>query len=226
MKYQGILFDLDMTIFDFDAGNRAAVNALMDELDYHSPNRFEEYEAINLACWAALERGELRQSELRYVRFARFFRSYGLPGDSRAAADRFVQLLGAQAILLPHAEEALRAVAARRPVAFLTNGISQVQWSRLRRSSVRDVPVDMIVSEEVGVSKPSPMLFNFALKKLGWNRRETLMVGDSPTSDIAGANAAGIDACWLNPAGKPLPKGVHAEYVIGDIRECVEIAVG
>ena len=60
MKYQGILFDLDMTIFDFDAGNRAAVNALMDELDYHSPNRFEEYEAINLACWAALERGELR----------------------------------------------------------------------------------------------------------------------------------------------------------------------
>ena len=225
MRYKGILIDLDMTLFDFDAGNRIAVNRLLDEVGYHSPDRFDEYEAVNKACWAALERGEMNQAELRYIRFRRFFGQYGIDADPDAAADRFVTLLGQQAILLPHAEEAARRIAAAKPLALLTNGISAVQRGRLARSPLKDVAVDMIVSEEVGFAKPHPGLFNHALKKLGWNRRETLMIGDGVTSDIAGANAAGIDACWLNPAGLPLPKGVHAEYVARDILACADIAL-
>ena len=103
MRSTGILIDLDMTLFDFDAGNRIAVNRLLDEVGYHSPDRFDEYEAVNKACWAALERGEMNQAELRYIRFRRFFGQYGIDADPDAAADRFVTLLGQQAILLPHA---------------------------------------------------------------------------------------------------------------------------
>ena len=225
MRYKGILFDVDMTLFDFDAGNRISVNQLLDEVGYRSPNRFDEYEAVNKACWAALERGEMTQGELRYARFRRFFRQYGIAADPDAAADRFVTLLGQQAILMPRAEETAHRIAAVKPIALLTNGISAVQRNRLARSPMKDIAVDMIVSEEVGVAKPHPGLFNFALKKLGWNRRETLMIGDGATSDIAGANAAAIDACWLNPAGLSLPKGVHAEYIVKDLTDCVEIAL-
>ena len=225
MRYRGILIDLDMTLFDFDAGNRIAVGRLLDEVGYRAPDRFEAYEAVNLACWAALERGEMTQGELRYIRFRRFFAQRGIDADPDVAADRFVALLGEQALLLPHAEEVARRIAAEKPLVLLTNGISAVQRARLARSPLKDVAADMIVSEEAGVAKPHPGLFNLALKKHGWSRREALMIGDSATSDIAGANAAGIDACWLNPAGKPLPRGVHAEYVIRDLRECVEIAM-
>lgn len=225
MRYKGILMDLDMTLFDFDAGNRVAVGTLLDEVGYHAPNRYEEYEEINRACWRALERGEIEQGALRRLRFHRFFERYGIGADADAAADRFVTLLGQQAILLPNAEEAVRRIAAVKPVALLTNGMSQVQWARLARSPFKDIAVDMIVSEDAGYAKPHPGLFNYALKKLGWNRREVLMIGDGATSDIAGANAAGIDACWLNADGKGLPKGVHAEYVAEDILACVPIAL-
>lgn len=226
MRYKGIFIDLDMTLFDFDAGNRIAVDALLDEVGYRSPDRFAEYEAVNRACWAALERGEMTQAELKVLRFRRFFRQYGIAADAEAAADRFVELLGQQAILLPHAEEVARQIAAARPLVLLTNGISRVQRARLARSPLKDVTADMIVSEEVGFAKPHPGLFNFALNKLGWNRREALMIGDGATSDIAGANAAGIDACWLNPRGLPMPRGVHAEYVVRDLRDCVPVALG
>lgn len=225
MRYKGILIDLDMTLFDFDAGNRIAVDRLLDEVGYHSPDRFEEYEEVNRACWAALEKGEMTQGSLRYIRFRRFFERYGIEADPDAAADRFVALLGEQAILMPHAEEVARRIAAEKPLVLLTNGITAVQRARLARSPLKGIAADMIVSEEVGVSKPRPGLFNFALKKHGWHRQETLMIGDGATSDIAGANAAGIDACWLNPGGKPLPGGVHAEYVVRDLRECVDIAL-
>ena len=64
-----------------------------------------------------------------------------------------------------------------------------------------------------------------ALNLLGIAADEALMVGDSINSDIRGANNAGIDVCWFNPKGATLPEGVHAEYIIKDIRECVKIAL-
>ena len=65
-----------------------------------------------------------------------------------------------------------------------------------------------------------------AIEPLGIAPSEALMVGDGINSDIKGANNAGIDACWLNPLGVSLPNGIHAEYIIKDIRECVKIALG
>ena len=47
MRYKVILFDNDDTLMDFQAGNRIAVNRLMDELGYHDPDRYDQYEAVN-----------------------------------------------------------------------------------------------------------------------------------------------------------------------------------
>ena len=225
MRYRAILMDADDTLFDFQTGNRAAVNRMMDELGYHHPERFEQYEVINQACWRALEQGTMTQAQLQTARFVRFFDRYGLAGDPEAAGRRFVQLLGMQAVLLPHAEEVARAIAARRPLAILTNGITAVQKSRLVRSPFRDIVADVVISQEVGAAKPDPAIFEIALRRLGVGARDALMVGDGVNSDIRGANNAGIDACWVNPSGAILPDGVHAEYEIADIRECVPIAL-
>ena len=63
--YKAVLMDADDTIFDFGAGNRRAVDTLMDEIGYHHPDRFDQYQEINHACWAALEKGEMTQAELQ-----------------------------------------------------------------------------------------------------------------------------------------------------------------
>ena len=225
MRYKAILFDVDDTLLDFQTGNRNAVNRLMDELGYRDPDRYAQYEAVNLKCWAELEAGLLTQNQLKLARFVRFFDRYPVTGDPKWAAERFVALLGQQSILLPHALETVRAIAERRPVAIVTNGITSVQRSRLALSPLKDWVTEVVISEEVGLSKPRPGIFQLALDRLGVKPRDALMVGDGINSDIRGANNAGIDACWLNPTGRALPEGVHAEYQISDIRQCVEIAL-
>ena len=60
---------------------------------------------------------------------------------------------------------------------------------------------------------------------MGLDPRDALMIGDGAMSDVLGANRAGVDMCWLNPSGKPLPDGLRAEYEIRDIRECLPIAL-
>lgn len=216
--YRAVLMDADDTLFDFAAGNRRAVNQLMDEIGYHHPDRFDQYQEINHACWAALERGEMTQAELQVARFARFLGRYGVERDAVQTAGRFVEILGQQTILLPHAEEVMRFISARMPVVILTNGITSVQKSRMARSAIRNYIHDLVISQEVGIAKPNPGIFRYALEKLGMGPDEVIMIGDSPTSDILGANNAGIDACWYNPKGKTLPEGVHAKYTITDLR--------
>ena len=225
MRYRGILFDADDTLFDFQTGNRNAVNALMDEIGYRHPDRYDQYEEVNLGCWAELEQGKLTQDALRVERFRRFYDRYGIRRSPERDGERFVELLGMQSILLPHAEEVVRSIAAQKPVWILTNGIARVQNSRLALSPVRDAISGAVISQEAGAAKPNPKLFDHALRQMGVSRGAALMIGDGITSDIRGANNAGIDACWYNPGGKALPRGVHAEYVVGDIRDCVPIAL-
>ena len=225
MRYKAVLFDNDDTLMDFQTGNRNAVNQLMDELGYMDPQRYEQYETVNMECWAALERGEMTQGQLRRERFVRFFSQYPVSGDPDHAAERFVELLGEQSILLPHAEEVVRELSAHLSVFIVTNGITAIQRNRIGRSPLKDLIAGMVISEEAGVSKPQPEVFMMALNLLGITADEALMVGDSINSDIRGANNAGIDVCWFNPKGATLPEGVHAEYIIKDIRECVKIAL-
>ena len=223
MRYSLILMDADDTIFDFQAGNRRAVGMLMDELGLSSPTVFEEYQQINHACWQALERGEMDQETLHVERFRRFLRLKGRTDDPKRVADRFAGLLGQQAIPLPHAEETVERLAREREIVILTNGITPIQKSRMARSPVRNWISRMVISQEVGTSKPDPRIFEIAMGDTP--REKVLMIGDGLQSDVRGANNAGMDVCWFNPLKKPLPNDLHTEYEIHDIRDCLPIAL-
>ena len=73
------------------------------------------------------------------------------------------------------------------------------------------------------MSKPDTRIFEIALN--GVSPKDALMIGDGVQSDILGANRAGVDACWFNPKGKTLPEGVHAEYDVRTLSECLAIAL-
>lgn len=223
MRYKRILMDIDDTLFDFMPGNINAFTALAAELGLSSPTVFDEYQAINHACWEALERGEMDQSQLHVERFRRFLASRNHPADPETVADRFAVLLGRQVIPLPHAEEVVQELSRHRPVTLLTNGITVIQKARLAASPIRHWIDKMIISQEAGVSKPDKAIFDLALE--GLDPSEVLMIGDGVGSDVRGANNAGVDVCWFNPKGKTLPVGVHAEYTISDLRECIAIAL-
>jgi FMN phosphatase YigB (HAD superfamily) len=77
----------------------------------------------------------------------------------------------------------------------------------------------VVISEEVGIAKPDPRIFAPALRAVGVEAGDVLYVGDSVTSDMAAARNAGMDFCWLNPDGAPVPAGQAARFIIADIRE-------
>ena len=223
MRYKMILLDVDDTIFDFQAGNRNAVGELMTELGLSSPTVFDEYQAINHACWEALERGEMTQEVLHVERFRRFLASKGRDDDPKAVADRFAQLLGQQAIPLPGAENLVKTLSERVPVVILTNGITVIQKARMARSTIKQWISRVVISQEVGASKPDPRIFEVALD--GVSPSDALMSGDSPASDVLGANRAGIPVCWFNPKGKALPEHIHADFEARTLEECLAIAL-
>ena len=223
MRYERILMDLDDTVFDFQAGNRRAVAALMAELGLSSPTVFDEYQAINHACWEALERGEMTQEVLHIERFRRFLQAKGRSDNPESVAIRFAQLLGQQAIPIPGAFESMEQIARKLPIVLLTNGITVIQQARMEISGIRRLVHSAVISQQAGVAKPDPAIFALALE--GVDPRRALMIGDGITSDVLGANRAGIDICWYNPHQKELPEGLHAEYTISDIRQCVPIAL-
>ena len=109
----------------------------------------------------------MTQARLQTARFERFFRRYHVEGDAAATGQRFAQLLGQQAILLPGAEAAVRAIAARVPVLILTNGITVTQKNRLARSPLKDVIAGMEISQEAGVAKPDPAILRETVARAG-----------------------------------------------------------
>ena len=124
--------------------------------------------------------------------------------------------------LVGDAAEVLQALQGKYRMAILTNGLQVVQRGRLARSEIRQHIAEIIISEEIGFSKPAREFFDTALARLGHpSRRELLMIGDGWASDILGAVEYGLDACWYNPSRKPRPTACGLTREIACLRELV-----
>jgi YjjG family noncanonical pyrimidine nucleotidase len=203
VRYSTLLFDLDHTLIDSDASEIAAYERTMHliglpDADVH----FERYLRINHGMWAAVERGEIQPSEVRHRRFEQFVAEVGIDADPHAMADEFVRGLGAHGELYEGAREVLTELASRSSLAIVTNGLSDVQRARIERLDVGDYFDAIVISSEVGVTKPRGEIFDIAFELLGSPSKDSaVMIGDSLTSDIRGGADYGIATCWYNARG-------------------------
>jgi len=216
-KYKAIFFDADDTLFDYPQAERAALLACQDEFGIAAdPVAFTAvYRRHNRDVWQAFERGETNQAALRVERFRRLAAEIGLPGlPLEKISAYYLQALAGQSQLLPGALAMVRKLAKKFPLALITNGIAAVQNQRFAASPITPYFRSIVISEEVGMAKPDPRIFGPALAKLGVGAAEVLYVGDSVTSDMAAARNAGMDFCWLNPGGAPVPEGYSPTFII------------
>jgi 2-haloacid dehalogenase len=221
-RYRAIFFDADDTLFDYPKAERAAVRACLRAFDIpvRLPAFIDSYRRHNKDMWQAFERGETDQATLRVERFRRVAAEFGIEGLDVERLGRFyLEALAGQPHLYPGALAAIRALAKSYPLALITNGIALVQNRRFGTSPITKYFKAVVISEEVGVAKPDPRIFAPALAAVGVAASDVLYVGDSVTSDMAAARNAGMDFCWLNPDGKPVPAGHRARYVISHVKE-------
>ncbi len=226
--YTWVFLDADRTLFDYDTAERKALEATLAEEGIRvTAEHVDVYRAVNDALWKRFELGEVTQDTVRVERFRRFAERFRLTFDPGVFGDRYVKQLSNRADLLEDAEDVVRALHGKVGLLLLTNGMPEVQRSRLANSPLHDLFQNIIISEEVGAAKPGRRIFDFAMQAAGNpSASQVLMVGDSLSSDIEGAVRYGIDSCWFNPSGKKNGTSFRPTYEIGALRELIPLLKG
>ena len=204
------LFDLDDTLFDHRCSARAALkevharhaaDADFEAFERHHTRYLEEMHVEVLA-------GRIGLDAARRERFRRVFHALGVPlasmdVDAVASAYRHGYLEARRPI--PGAVELLTAVRPVARVAIVSNNLVDEQREKLQFCGLSPYVDVLMVSEEAGVSKPDPRIFEMALSRLGVAASDAVMVGDSWLADVVGAARAGIRAVWFNPQRSAQP---------------------
>ncbi|MBN1642626.1 MAG: YjjG family noncanonical pyrimidine nucleotidase [Anaerolineae bacterium] len=227
-RYRWLLWDADGTLFDYDAAEEIALATTFDAYGVGYEIAYSDaYRRINSAIWRAFERGEIAAEALRTERFRRLFQALGVDLDPNSFSARYLAHLGERADLIDGAADVVRRLYGQVGMALITNGLKDVQRSRLRRSSLAPYLSAVLISEEVGSAKPDRGIFDAAFEAMGHpDKYEVLIVGDSLTSDMRGGLAYGIDTCWYNPSGAPRDPPVDVCYEIDDLGVLPAIVLG
>lgn len=225
MQYTHILFDVDGTLFDFDKAQGHAFEKTLRQyaLDYQ-PEYHDLFQQINARVWEEYENGELDVEQVVIQRFERLFKVLGMDLDPQVFNASYLEHLAERDDLLEGAEELILGLSGHYRMMLVTNGLAIVQRRRVLRSPIYKHFAGIVISEEVGSTKPDERIFEVALERLGNpDKRQVLMVGDSLNADMRGANQVGIDACWYNPNGQPAQEGVTIKYRITHLAQLVDI---
>ena len=124
-------------------------------------------------------------------------------------------------MLCEGAKETLDALVRKYELCVATNGMTEMQYGRL--SELAKYFKGIYISEEMGVIKPLPAFFDRILEEMRVKREECLMVGDSLSSDVRGANLSGIDSCWLNRRGERNETEIKPTYEVKSLKELLTI---
>ena len=226
-RFDILLWDVDGTLLDFIAAEKAAVQTLFREfgLGECTDEMVERYSRINKEYWERLERGELSKPEILVRRFADFFASEGLDASKAPEFNEQYQVrLGDTVVFCDDSYELLSSLRGRVKQYAVSNGTVVAQTRKLRRSGFDRRLDGVFLSEELGYEKPATEFFDQVFAAIGEPDRErVLIVGDSLTSDITGGNRAGIRTCWYNPKGEPNLTAAHADYEIRDLHGILDI---
>lgn len=227
--YTTLFLDADGTIFDYDRGERFAMEKSLQHFSIagNSGNLLELYREINKSIWRDFEQGKISAEDLKIERFRRFATELGVEFDPVNFSRIYLEYLSQATFLLSGARGVLDQLKNNYTMILLTNGLSGVQRNRVRLAEVEDYFRKLIISEEIGVAKPAPGIFEKAWEASGRPPlEEVLMVGDSLESDIKGGMGFGLDTCWLRGEGQEKPPEINPTYIIEEITQLPDILQG
>ncbi len=224
--YQTILFDIDDTLVDFKGSETASLKNCYRR--FFSPlvaeDRFlNDYHRINRVLWQQVEENKISIAAVGSERFKQLADLYEFSFSSEIP-QYYEQQLIENSQFIDGAEELLDALLAKQiKIGFLSNGFSHIQrgkYKNLKLSRYSDV---LVISEEVGWSKPQPEIFDYILKRMQSTASTTLMVGDSLTSDGEGAYRANMPFCWYNPGKRLSSSPWEPTHVLYDLKDLLAL---
>lgn len=195
-----VLFDLDETLFDFKSDERAALKSTLLSLGIKTDDAvLSLYSRINLEQWKRLEKREITRDQVKFNRYKLFFEALGVNSDPNLANELYEGKLSEQGRLLPGAKQTLERLYGSFRLFIVSNGTEQVQRGRLKNTGIEIFFEKAFFSEQIGFEKPDIRFFDACFSSIpDFDRKSTVIVGDSLSSDIAGGRMAGITTLWIN----------------------------
>jgi putative hydrolase of the HAD superfamily len=226
MKYKHLFFDLDHTLWDFDANARATLEQLHIDLrlvdkGVHDFELFHKnYLQHNEKQWARYRNGYIKQEELRLKRMWLTLLDFRIADEAlaRQLSELFLQLLPSRTILFPDTMEVLQYLTGKGyQLHLITNGFEETQHNKLKHSGLEGFFRQVVTSESSNSLKPQKEIFEYALRKTGATVSESIMIGDSLEVDIAGAMGVGMDQVHVNYNG--VEQDLQPTYTVKTLNE-------
>lgn len=232
--YRCILFDLDHTLFDFEASKEVAFSNVVASLGISEASAVSrlaaQFHDVERPLWKGLESGELTLASLNHRRWQGLLDVADLEAEADAATLGAAYLfeLGRNGGFFPGARDVLETLHGDFLLGMITNGYAEVQRARMEHFDFGHLFGPVVISSEIGVAKPDRRFFDVARAQVSDDitNDEILVVGDSLSSDMAGAVGYGLDAVWFNPSKLPVPSDLAITWSVQDLYEVIPIATG
>lgn len=226
-RFDVVLWDVDGTLLDFVAAEKAAIQSLFQEfgLGRCTDGMLARYSEINREYWRKLERGEMSKQQILVKRFEDFFREEGLDVSLGEAFNAAYQVrLGDTIVFCDDSKALVESLRGKVRQYVVSNGTVTAQTKKLRRSGFDQLMDGVFLSEELGYEKPAIEFFDQVFQEIqAPDKSRVLIVGDSLTSDMEGGFRAGIKTCWYNPEGLPCAAPEKIDYEIQNLQEIKKI---
>ncbi len=218
---RNVLFDLDDTLFDF---HKAEKIALTKTLVHFGVDPTEEtlalYSTINAAHWKRLELGEISREEVKVGRYRELFKTIGVECDPVKATAYYESMLAIGHYFMPGAPELLEELYGKYRLYIVSNGTAKVQEGRIGSSGIAKYMDGIFISQILGANKPDKQFFDICFAEIpDFSLSETVIIGDSLSSDIKGGINAGITTVWFNPKRIENDNNIKPDYTIKELSE-------
>ena len=210
---KAVFLDIDGTLLDFEACVEESMRLGLIErgIDY-KPEMLDTFHRINNGLWRDLEQGKLTFEKLLEIRWATVFTELGIDLDGPEFEKYFRAILHESAIPMAGAYEVLDYLKAKYRLFAASNGPHEQQTERLRKADMLKYFEEVFTSGKIGAEKPGSEFFTYCFDKVtDIKPEESVMLGDSLTSDMKGGFDFGMKTIWPNQSGKEKPEWVDSE---------------
>ena len=230
MNYKNVFIDLDDTLWDFHANAKSSLAEIYDRRNLGQFfDSFEQYFSIyakrNIELWEEYGKGTISKEELSLERFSHPLIQVGIHNAplAKEIGEEYLALLPSRTMLVPYAKELLEYLHPKYPLTIVSNGFVEVQYKKLHSCQLEQYFSHVVLSEAAQALKPDKRIFEYALQLNNAKASETIMIGDSYEADIVGAQNAGIDQIYFNPALFHSYKNLASTYNVKNLVEVMDI---
>lgn len=229
MRYKNLFFDLDDTLWACSLNARDTFEEMYHKYRYERFfDSFEHFYGIykerNEQLWKEYGEGKVTKDELNRQRFLHPLEAVGW-GDAVLAkqfSEDFFTVIPTKKKVMPHAKETLDYLHGRYNLFILSNGFRELQYRKMQSAGLLHYFKQVILSEDLGVMKPWPAIFHFALSATQSTLGQSLMIGDSWDNDIMGAHHVNMHQAFYNVTDRTTFP-FQPTYHIQDLNELTRI---